>query len=342
MSEPVSHPPTIPLVRVTRAAQVESVHYGRYLVMREGEVIESGGGIDGIAFYRSCSKPLQALVGVTSGAARRFGLDEACLALACGSHNGEPAQIEVARSMLEAIGLDDTALQCGGHWSLAEGVARQQARRLDNRPPPIWNNCSGKHALMLAAAKAMDAPTDTYLSVGHPVQVEIRNHIALLSGLEPHEVIVSFDGCSAPTFAMPMRAMAHSFWRFLSPDGLPDDLADACGQLAEAMESHPEMVAGDERFDTRLMQAAEGRVLAKAGAEGMHVSMVPERDLVILVAVEDGSDRGYRHLVLDLLERYEGLDAEAAAAVRKLEGGKENRNHAGQLVGRLLTACDPE
>ena len=315
---------------------VESVHRGAFAIVEHEDVVHGVGDIDATVFYRSAEKPLQALVGITSGAADRFGLGPRELAIAAGSHDATPSQLDVVRSLMDKAGIAAEALQCGGHPSIDPDRARAQQRELapDAPYPALWSNCSGKHASMLAAARCMDASLADYLAPTHPVQRAITEHVAAFADVDSSDVAVGIDGCGTPAHAVPLRAIAHSLRRFGTGDVRDGGLADAARRVARAMAAHPELVGGERRFDTDLMRAAEARLLAKAGAEGVHVVVAPDRELALAVKVDDGNDRGYRVLVIAVLERL-GLLAPAAAKELAERHGKTVRNYAGTPAGRL-------
>lgn len=324
------------LLSVTRGDIEESLHRGALvLVHGDREVLVRGDG-DWVVYYRSTSKPLQTLVAVTSGAADALGITDEELAIAAGSHNAEVRQLEVVRSILAKGGVGEHLLGCGGHYSIDPDLAHRQ-RVATEEPPRLWSNCSGKHAMMLATARHLGLPLDTYLDPAHPVQTTIREHIALLAGIDPQEVVVGVDGCAAPAFAVPLNAMARSLLRFGRPDGLPAPLAEACRRVAEAMDAHPGMVGGRGRYDTDLMESTREVLLAKAGAEGVHGWVAPERNLAMAVKVEDGRDRGYRLVVVDLLEALGFYDADAARALRERQCDPVILNRVGAEVGRLVS-----
>lgn len=325
---------TVPLVRIHRGARLESSHHGVFILLRRDEVLAQGGDPDEIVFYRSASKALQALVAVTSGAADRFGLTPAALALAAGSHSGTALHIRTARAMLEAAGIDEARLGCGAHWPFDRASA-QAARADHERPIAVFSNCSGKHAAMLAAAKAMGAPLDTYLDPAHPVQQTIRTHVATLAGVPLEQVEVMVDGCGAPTFALPLQAAARSMQRLGVTRDLPGPLADAAGRVMAAALAHPEMIGGPGRFDTELMRHAAVPLMAKAGAEGVHATVIPQDDTVLFVKVQDGADRGYRRFVVDTLTRLGYLTTVGAEEVSRTQCAAELTNHAGDVVGRV-------
>lgn len=326
----------IPLVHVLRGGRIECIHHGSYVLVQDGLVLESAGKPTRAAYFRSTAKPFQSMACVLSGAADQFDFTPAMLALAAGSHNGEPEQVAVARAMLEQAGVDEDALQCGGHRSIDSKTARQQIVELGPEAPfpAVWSNCSGKHASMLASAVADGAPLGTYLDPVHPVQLRITDIIARCAEVDPAHIGIGVDGCGAPVHDLPLVAMARAMHRLGCPDGLPEAMADAARRVAAAMSAHPGMVGGLRRFDTDLMETAGAVLLAKAGAEGVHGVAVPHRKLGLAVKVEDGSDRGYRQVVIELLRRHGALTTAEADALSERHG-RTVKNFAGAEVGRL-------
>jgi L-asparaginase II len=336
-----------PLVRVMRGDVVESEHRGAFASVERpsppgaevrGEFVCSRGDPERLVFYRSASKPLQALEVVACGAADAFGLSPRELAVAAGSHSGEAFHLEAVRSILSKAGVPESALRCGGHRSANPDVAFAQKR--DGVPvTSILSNCSGKHAAMLAAAKHRGEPLEGYLDPAHPVQRAITDHVRRFAGLERSALAVETDGCGAPAIALPLVAMARSLARFGAPDGgIPAALAEAARRIGAAMTAHPEMVAGTDRFDTDLMRAGEGALIAKAGAEGVHVVSVPARRMGLAVKVDDGNDRGYRTVVVEELRRRDLLTDAAAAALLEKHAPPVVRSLAGVPVGRVEIA----
>ena len=327
-------PRSEPLVRVSRGGLDESSHAGTLVLVEDGRPVVVRGDPHRVVFYRSARKPLQALELVRCGAADAYGLSDAEVAIAAGSHSGEPRHLDTVRSLLRKAGVPEDALRCGGHRSVNADVAFAQRR--DGVPvTSLLSNCSGKHAGMLAAARHRGDPLDGYLELAHPVQQAIVGHVAACAGLAREAVLAGVDGCGAPALAVPLVAMARSIAAFAVPDALPADLAAAARRVAAAMRAHPEMIAGEERFDTDLMVASGGRILAKAGAEGVHVVAVPDARVALAVKVDDGADRGYRAVVVELLRRRGLLDDAAADALRKKHAPAVVTNMAGRAVGRL-------
>jgi len=330
-------PASEPLVHVLRGGILESAHEGALVVVEDDVVTFHRGDPQRAVFFRSASKPLQALEVVLSGAADAYGLTAAEIAIAAGSHNGEPRHLATVRSILSKSGVAEEALRCGGHRSVIPEIAFVQRR--DGVPvTPILSNCSGKHAGMLASARRRGHPLDGYMDLAHPVQRAILAHVAAFAGVAEEDVLAGVDGCGAPALVVPLEAMARSIARLASASAVAKPLADAAARVCRAMMDHPEMVAGEERFDTDLMRAAPGRLLAKAGAEGVHVVAVPERRLGMAVKVDDGSDRGYRTVVIEFLRHRGVLTGEAADALRTKHAAPAIRSIAGREAGALRPA----
>lgn len=279
------------LVEVTRGRVVESRHRGAISVRQaSGKNVWSVGQIDQVVFPRSGVKALQALPLVESGAADAFGFSDAELALACSSHNGEPDQVETARSMLRKIGLDEKAFACGPSWPMHE-EDRKALVRAGGDQASIYNDCSGKHSGMLALALHLGASPLGYEQREHIVQQTVRTTLEEMTGTEHTMDQCGGDGCSIPTYAVPLDSLALAFARFITGDGLSKARSAASGRLMKACLAHPDMVAGKDRFCTRAMEALAGRVFVKTGAEGVFCAGVPELGLGIALKCDDGTTR---------------------------------------------------
>ncbi|HXG63933.1 MAG TPA: asparaginase [Blastocatellia bacterium] len=307
------------LAEVRRGAIVEARHRGAIVVAEpDGRIVARLGDAELATSTRSTIKPIQALPLVISGAADRFQFSSRELAVACASHDGEPIHTETVARMLERIGLDETALRCGAHAPYNEEAAR--ALEAEGRPfTQIHNNCSGKHAGMLATALHNGVSIEDYVSPAHPVQRGIITTLVRLGDLaEPLPTAV--DGCSAPTFAVPLRSLALAFarlvnpWNGHSPLPLGSDFAEAAKRVVAAMTAHPEMVGGTkDRLDTDLMRAARGALICKVGAEAVYsIGVLPcsrfPRGVGIAIKMEDGSYRGLGPAVIETLAQLGVLD----------------------------------
>lgn len=323
------------LVRLLRAGREESVHRG-HLVIQEGDaLLRHVGDPSRLVFVRSAIKPLQAYANVLAGAVERYRLSSRSVAIACASHCAAPEHLDAVRETLEASGIPAAALGCGGHYSGDLSIARTQWEP-EGGLPSIWNNCSGKHALMLAAAKATGAPLEGYLAPDHPVQQRILNTLDELGEVAAGRTVVAIDGCGAPAPGMPLDALAKAFIRLARlARGVGTPEGKAAATILQAMAKHPSLVAGKGRFDSALIEAGEGRIISKVGAEGVHIALVPDRLLAIAIKVEDGSDRGTRAIVVEALAQLGVLERKAADALRQKFAPEILTNFAGAEVGRM-------
>jgi L-asparaginase II len=272
------------IAEVMRGGIVESRHRGAFAVVdAKDHVVGAEGGIAAAVFPRSAIKAFQCLAVVESGAADRFGFTPEEIALACSSHNGEPEHVRVARAMLAKAGNGEELYECGAHWPIEEKA--HHALVHDGQPcRAVHNNCSGKHAAMLALARQLGADPQDYVKPEHPVQRAIAATIGRICGCDLEAQAFGVDGCSVPTWAIPIRNMALGFARFADPENA------AALRIIEAVRQYPFMVAGTRRFDTELMTALP-RVFVKTGAEGVYCGCIPHAGLGIALKCDDGAGR---------------------------------------------------
>ena len=293
----------VALAQVTRDGVVESTHFGRIAACSpDGRLLASAGDPDGVQFWRSSSKPIQALSVVTSGAADRFGLTERELAVCCASHSGSAMHVATVRGILDKLGLDESALQCGTHWP-GDTEERNRLTRAGEEPLPVHNNCSGKHSGMLATCLALGADPADYLAIDHPVQRLIATNLELMSGLAQSAWRIGRDGCGAPTVAMPLAAMARAFARLAMPDDLPQELADAARRICDAMAAEPVMVSSRGSFNSELLRLGAGEIVAKGGAEGLFCMASRKSGVGIALKSSDGSGRPHAPAVIALMRK---------------------------------------
>lgn len=318
-------PAAEPLVKVTRGGITESRHRGHVVAVEpDGTIAAYLGAPETVTYLRSSAKPHQAIPLIASGAADRFGFTEKEIALACASHSGEPMHTEVVSAMLRKIGLGPEALKCGTHEPFSPEVARR-LREKGEEPNVLQNNCSGKHAGMLALALHLGAPTETYDEPANPVQLAIGKTISRFSGIPIEDIAVGVDGCGVPVFGIVVKAMALMYARLVSPPGEVDDQTkDACARIVSAMTTHPELIGGaSDRLDTELMKAAKGRLVSKVGAEGVYtVALLPCQDwprgLGLALKIEDGDDQRARPTaVIESLRQLGILADESLEAVSR-------------------------
>jgi L-asparaginase II len=322
------------LVEVLRGGRIESDHRGAVVVAdADGKLVLSVGDIDQPLFPRSAVKAIQALPLIESGAADAYGFGDKELALACSSHSGQAGHVEVAASMLARAGLAEDALECGGHWPLNQ-VAMVELARSGGTPNQLHNNCSGKHSGFLCTCVHSGIAPNGYVGFGHPFQKLIRETMEAVTGARHEEENVGTDGCSIPTFAVPLKSLALGFARMATGNGFGPQRAKAAERLFRACMNEPFYVAGTGRACTKLMEAAPGRIFVKTGAEGVFCAAVPEAGLGIALKCEDGTGRAAEVVVAEVLAHLLNSDTELSAKLREM-ARPELRNWNRILVGAL-------
>ncbi len=329
------------LVDVLRGSAVESSHRGALAIVDAGGAVHTAlGDIDRPIFPRSAVKVLQALPLVESGAADRFGLNDEELALACASHGGEVRHAQTAARMLAKAGVDVAALECGTHWPYNDGAIKALAAA-GELPSALHNNCSGKHSgfvclgCMLAGGQDRRDFVSGYLQPQHPVMREVTASLQAATDWDLANTPVGTDGCSIPTYAIPLRNLALAFARVGTGVGLRAGRAAAARRLRAAVASAPFMVAGSGRFDTRVMERLGDRVFCKVGAEGVYCAAVPELGLGVALKMDDGNTaRACEVVMAVVIERLLALD-EADAAFMASLSHPVLRNWNGIEVGGL-------
>lgn len=302
MSDPV-------LVEVLRGAQTESRHRGAVCVVdADGGLLFARGEVTRPVFPRSAVKALQALVLVESGAADDFTEQE--LALACASHSGEAGHVAVVEKMLARNGFDVSALACGAHWPMNQAAAQALARS-GGKPSALHNNCSGKHAGFLCAACALGVAPEAYVEPDHPVQRAVKAVLEDLGGAPIPDACGATDGCSIPTFAMPLTDLARAMARLGCGQGLGPARRRAAARLLAACMAEPWFTAGTGRFCTEVMTALVGAAYVKTGAEGVYAATIPALGLGIAVKADDGAGRAAEVVVAATLMRLLPAQGEA-------------------------------
>jgi L-asparaginase II len=299
------------------------------------DVLTLGYG-DQPVFLRSAAKPFQVMPAVLSGGIDRFGVTDQELAVLCASHHAEPRQIEAVLSVLAKIDLDEASLHCGTHPPIHEDTARMLWREAKD-PSAVYNNCSGAHTGMLVACVAEGWPIDTYEQPDHPLQRRTRSILAAFAGMAEQAVRWATDNCAVPTFRVPISRAATAFARIVSGEGISADLRDAGIRVNTAMISYPEMVGGEQSWDTALMRAAHGSLLAKGGADGFQGIGTETMRLGIAVKISDGNSKATPPAILAVLEHLGVLDDEVLEHLRAL-AGTEILNHRGEVVGSMVSA----
>jgi L-asparaginase II len=333
------------LVHALRGGIVESAHRGAVAVLdADGAVHTQWGDIDRPIFPRSAVKVLQALPLVESGAAERWQLSNEELALACASHGGEPRHASTAAAMLAKAGVDAAALECGTHWPYNDAAIKALAAA-GQQPSALHNNCSGKHAgfvclgCFMAGAQAGDGDRRAfitgYVAPDHAVMREVTAALQSTTGYDLARTAVGTDGCSIPTYAVPLRHLARAFARIGTGVGLSAGHQRAAQRLRTAVAAAPYMVAGSGRFDSRVMTLLGERVFCKVGAEGVYCAALPALGLGVALKMDDGNTaRACEVVMAALISRLVDLSEDERAVIDSLADLKVS-NWNGIEVGRL-------
>jgi L-asparaginase II len=324
------------LVEVFRGELVESRHRGAIAIADgQGRLVLALGDVSLHVYPRSAVKALQAIPLIESGAADAFGLSTEELAVACASHSGDRVHRETVMSVLAKAGLDESDLACGAHWPVSEATTRELLRT-GRRPRPIHNNCSGKHAGMLAAAVHLGLEPKGYERPDHPLQVMIARILSETCGVALDPARMGVDGCSLPTFALPLSALAQGFARFGTGAGLGPERARAAERLKQACFAAPVLIAGEGRFDTIVLRGLAPSAFVKGGAEGVHCAALPELGLGIALKVDDGAKRGTECVLSAVLAAF--LPRARRLLADQLDGVVHNWR--GLTVGRIAASPD--
>jgi L-asparaginase II len=318
-------------VDLVRGSTVEARHRIHAAVVdSEGRLRASTGDPELITFFRSAAKPIQALPVVDDGAYERFGFTLEELALCCGSHSGEPRHLRTAESILRKVGADGEALACGAHPPFHSASLRELSEA-GIEPVRLHNNCSGKHAGMIALARVHGWDPAGYERLEHPVQGRILAEICRWVGLPHDAVALATDGCGVVCFGLPIRNMAMSFARLASAsrNGEPGPAL-----VVQAMMQNPEMVAGEGRLCTALMRQTEARIFAKVGGEGVYCVGVPGAEVGVALKVEDGRQRAIGPAILAILRQLDLISEDDLGGMHS-HAYPEVRNSCGDVVGQL-------
>jgi L-asparaginase II len=322
-------------VQVTRGGRTESVHGVAIVVAHaDGRRLATAGDPGLEVFYRSAAKPLQALPLLEDDVVGRLGLTSEELALCCASHNGERRHLELARSILGRAGVGEEALACGPHPPMLQEEAEALLER-GARPERLHNNCSGKHAGMLALAVANGWPTEGYHLADHPVQRRMLAEVARWTGVDEGRIGTAVDGCGVLCFAVPLQAMALSFARFARAAAR----GEAPARVVSAMTAHPFCVGGSGRLCTALMERAGDRLFVKTGAEGVYCAGLPERGLGVALKALDGGRRAAEVALLGSLEQLGALTPEDVQALAGF-ARPTLRNTRGEAVGEVRASFE--
>jgi L-asparaginase II len=316
------------LVDVNRAGLLESFHRGAVCVVdTEGKIVFSLGDPMQLCYPRSAMKFVQALPLIELGGIEKFGLTEKELAVMCGSHNGEFEHLETVRSILSKIGLDDSYLGCGAQYPTHKKDANELVRT-EKKPGAIHNNCSGKHAGMLALCVLLGYDVKDYLNPKHPIQTLILDYVEEMYAYPKSKMICALDGCTAPIYSIPVYNQALCFKNLAEPKNFSENRKKACEILIAAISKFPFMVAGSKRYCTDLMEVCAPKIIGKTGAEGIFCMSFTEQKLGVCIKIDDGKMLPQYHVAQAMVEASHLFEENALASLHSYAVSElRNFNH---------------
>ena len=296
----------------------------------EGNLLYSHGDPNRIAYARSSAKLMQAMVPIMEGAYDHYGLSEAEIAQTCASHSGEAFHVQHVRSILEKIGLDESYLQCGAHYPFKKDVEEAMKAR-GEEALQVHNNCSGKHAGMLACAKFLGEDLASYYTTEHPHQKRITHAIAEICDYDEEKIILGLDGCGVPVHALPVERFAYGFARMCKPETLPEAYQKAADIVVRAVMNHSDVSSGSDRIDHKIMSRYPGQVVVKSGANGYFGGGIPGKGIGFAIKTDDG-DSALRNIALVELLYQIGVIPEEDLEYFAPEHTALHYNHKGELA----------
>ncbi|NMA67596.1 MAG: asparaginase [Clostridiaceae bacterium] len=324
------------LAAVTRGGFVESIHQGFICVVDStGEIIYQKGDINTEIFFRSSAKPIQVIPFIQSGGAQKMGFSLKEIAIACASHTGEAMHQETVLGILERLGLNTDDLHCGVMSPYNPDENKRLIAR-NEKPTTLHVSCSGKHAALLAYCKYKGYDIKTYEKKDHPIQQEIIKALSFFTDESEDSIKIGTDGCGLPIFLLPVKKMALSYARLIQyAKDKSSEYHNTCKTIFEAMNEHPEMVAGTKEFCTELMQVTKAKLIAKIGAESVYCLGIKDRNLGVCIKIADGGERAIFPVVMELLLELnvlDGIEYEKLKHWHKTELLNHRQEHVGDIL----------
>ncbi|MCG9880573.1 MAG: asparaginase [Bacteroidia bacterium] len=313
------------VVQIFRGGVLESFHRGSICVVNsQDEIVFQLGNPQQICYPRSALKLVQALPLVDLGGIEHFGFSDEEIAVMCGSHNAEEKHIQAVESIFRKIGLSTDYLACGAQYPTHK-ASHENLIKLGEKPKQIHNNCSGKHAGMLALCKLLNFPVEDYLHPNHPIQKLIVEYIAEFYQYPASKMVCALDGCSAPIYSIPVYNQAIAFKNLVEPSKFSVSKQKACKRLIEIVGSNPFMIAGSNRYCTEMMNISAPKVIGKTGAEGVFCMSFVEQKFGVCIKIDDGKMLPQYQVAQGLLEA-SGLFSKEELAPIHSYAEKEIRN----------------
>lgn len=324
-----------PLIVERRAGLVENIHHGLISgVNDQRESIHQIGDQEQFIYYRSASKPLQAIPVFMAGIVEKYNLTDAEAALFTASQRGERYHLDALESLLKKLPVNEEDLHCAASLPLNQ-VPRDEAIRNQMEKRRLYHNCGGKHLGFLALCHELGVPTEGYWKIDHPIQQRILNVLAKLAELPAEEVKVGVDGCGVPVFAIPLRNMAITYLKLACPDLIEDEeMRQAVIKMTDVMNAEPEIVASHNFICTELLR--DPNIVAKGGAQGVYCFGLKKERVAFALKVLSGSEAVWPNIVASILEQINYENKQTIQALQDLHPAVV-KNDAGLEVGKIET-----
>ena len=304
----------VDLVSSTRGNVVENIHQGIAVAMdSEGRVIKQWGDITTEIFPRSALKLIQTFGIITSGADKGLRLKDEQIALATSSHHAETVHLDMVRSWLLELGIEEEDLMLGPAWPLGQ-KRKDYIVRHEGRKSRIYHNCSGKHCGQLSICKHNKFKTLKYNDPKHPVQKLFIENLEKLAEVKIKNI--GIDGCNLPAPSLPLNQFAKALTKFADPSKLEGIEQKAVIKIFESCVKHPVLFGGSESVNSILTKSSNKKVLVKNGADGVFIAVIPDEKSVLVVKIKDGNMKAAEVAIAGLLEEMKFLNNEETKKIK--------------------------
>jgi len=328
----------VKLAEVWRGPIVESMHFGVAAIANErGEITDGWGDTSLVTFPRSALKPIQAIPLVESEAGKALGCGGRHVAIACGSHRGEPFHTRLIEDWLSALGVDEEALACGPEAPMDPATALIAARS-GSPKRRVYNNCSGKHCGLLTVVRHRGWSSEGYRLLEHPVQQLYLDALSELIQRDARTLPFGIDGCTLPAVAMSVAEFARLMARFACARSAVARRSEAMREIHDAMRENPEYVSGTKQPGVELSKVTKGRLVIKTGAEGFIAVFAPGQGIGVALKVIDGEARARVPALIALLAKARLIDNDEHRELQDL-AEPAIRDTGGSIAGKIC-GCD--
>lgn len=291
----------VKLVEVIRSGVVESVHRGDIVVVNtEGKILYEMGDSERLTFFRSAGKPIIAVAILESGIVEEYKLNLKEIAIIASSHSGDVEHLEILNGIMEKLGISEEILECGEHAPTGKKASRDLIAS-GKMPTRLHCDCSAKHIGLIAASKLNGMQVEGYSDREHPIQKKVEEVISKFCEMDTERIIKGIDGCGVPVYAVPLKNIALAYANLSNENFQDGKYRKSQNYIVSSMTMYPEMIGGEERFDTALMKCFGDRLVGKFGAEGVYCIGILGKGVGIAFKIEDGNDRGVGPAVLETL-----------------------------------------